>query len=68
MWNEHGEPVRETKGELVCTAPFVTMPLFFWNDPDGAKYRSAYFERFSGVVGEIAAEGRLRTGDARTAV
>ena len=49
VWNEHGEPVRETKGELVCTAPFVTMPLFFWNDPDGAKYRSAYFERFPGV-------------------
>jgi len=49
VWNERGEPVRETKGELVCTAPFVTMPLFFWNDPDGAKYRSAYFERFPGV-------------------
>jgi acetoacetyl-CoA synthetase len=49
VWDEHGEAVRETKGELVCTAPFVTMPLFFWNDPDGAKYRSAYFERFPGV-------------------
>jgi len=49
VWNEQGEPVRETKGELVCTAPFVTMPLFFWNDPDGAKYHSAYFERFPGV-------------------
>jgi acetoacetyl-CoA synthetase len=49
VWNERGEPLRETRGELVCTAPFVTMPLFFWNDPDGAKYRSAYFERFPGV-------------------
>ncbi len=49
VWDEHGEPVRETKGELVCTAPFVTMPLFFWNDPDGSKYRAAYFERFPGV-------------------
>ncbi len=49
VWDENGNPVRETKGELVCTAPFVTMPLFFWNDPDGAKYRSAYFERFPGV-------------------
>jgi acetoacetyl-CoA synthetase len=49
VWDEDGHPVRETKGELVCAAPFVTMPLFFWNDPDGAKYRSAYFERFPGV-------------------
>jgi acetoacetyl-CoA synthetase len=49
VWNEDGEAMRETKGELVCTAPFVTMPLFFWNDPEGAKYRFAYFERFPGV-------------------
>ncbi|HEY2525326.1 MAG TPA: acetoacetate--CoA ligase [Candidatus Binataceae bacterium] len=49
VWAEDGHPVRETKGELVCTAPFVTMPLFFWNDLDGAKYRAAYFERFPGV-------------------
>jgi len=49
VWDEHGKAVRQTKGELVCTAPFVTMPLFFWNDPDGVKYRSAYFERFPGV-------------------
>ena len=49
VWDEEGHPVVETKGELVCTAPFVTMPLFFWNDSDGAKYRSAYFERFPGV-------------------
>jgi acetoacetyl-CoA synthetase len=37
------------KGELVCTAPFPTMPLGFWNDPDGAKYRAAYYEKFPGV-------------------
>jgi acetoacetyl-CoA synthetase len=37
------------KGELVCTAPFPSMPIRFWNDPDGAKYRAAYFERFPGV-------------------
>jgi len=49
VWDEDGHPVRESKGELVCTAPFVTMPLFFWNDADGSKYRSAYFERFPGV-------------------
>ena len=37
------------KGELVCTRPFPTMPLGFWNDPDGAKYRAAYYEKFPGV-------------------
>jgi acetoacetyl-CoA synthetase len=37
------------RGELVCTAPFPSMPIGFWNDPDGAKYRAAYFERFPGV-------------------
>jgi acetoacetyl-CoA synthetase len=37
------------KGELVCTGPFPTMPLGFWNDPDGAKYHAAYYERFPGV-------------------
>jgi acetoacetyl-CoA synthetase len=37
------------KGELVCTAPFPSMPIGFWNDPDGSRYRAAYFERFPGV-------------------
>ena len=37
------------KGELVCTRPFPSMPLGFWNDRDGARYRAAYFERFPGV-------------------
>ena len=37
------------KGELVCTRPFTSMPVGFWNDPDGAKYRAAYFERFPDV-------------------
>ena len=37
------------KGELVCTRPFPSMPVGFWNDPDGARYRAAYFERFDGV-------------------
>lgn len=41
-------PVGE-KGELVCKKPFVSMPVGFWNDPDGAKYRKAYFERFPGI-------------------
>ena len=49
VWDEDGRPVRGEKGELVCTRPFPTMPVMFWNDPDGAKYSSAYFERFPGV-------------------
>jgi len=49
VWDENGRPVREQKGELVCTKPFPSMPLGFWNDPDGRKYHSAYFERFPGV-------------------
>jgi acetoacetyl-CoA synthetase len=49
VWNEEGIPVREEKGELVCTLPFPSMPIGFWNDPDGRKYRAAYFERFAGV-------------------
>ncbi|HVA69643.1 MAG TPA: acetoacetate--CoA ligase [Candidatus Binataceae bacterium] len=49
VWDESGESIRGRTGELVCTAPFPTMPVGFWNDPDGAKYRAAYFERFPGV-------------------
>ena len=49
VWNENGVPVREEKGELVCTMPFPSMPIGFWNDPDGRKYYAAYFERFPGV-------------------
>ncbi len=44
-----GRPVRGEKGELVCTRPFPVMPLGFWNDADGKKYRAAYFERFPGI-------------------
>lgn len=49
VWNEDGHPVRQEKGELVCTSAFPSMPVMFWNDPDGAKYRGAYFERFDNV-------------------
>ena len=49
MFNEKGEPVLQEPGELVCTRPFVSMPVAFWNDPDGAKYRAAYFERYPNV-------------------
>ncbi len=47
--DDNGRPARGTKGELVCTAPFPSMPVGFWNDPDGAKYRAAYFGKFPGV-------------------
>jgi acetoacetyl-CoA synthetase len=47
--DENGNPVREQKGELACTAPFPSMPVFFWNDPENAKYRSAYFSRIPNV-------------------
>jgi acetoacetyl-CoA synthetase len=46
VWSDTGQPVREQKGELVCTRPFVSMPVSFWNDPDGRRYHGAYFERF----------------------
>ena len=49
VFDDDGRPVRGRKGELVCTAPFPSMPIGFWNDPDGAKYRAAYFERFPDV-------------------
>ena len=41
--NEKGQPVRGEKGELVCTRPFPSAPIYFWNDPDGSKYYNAYF-------------------------
>jgi acetoacetyl-CoA synthetase len=50
--DEDGRPVppgRGLRGELVCTKPFPSMPIGFWNDADGSKYRAAYFERFPGV-------------------
>ncbi|MEJ1961378.1 MAG: acetoacetate--CoA ligase [Gammaproteobacteria bacterium] len=49
IFNDEGRPVRGERGELVCTAPFPCMPVAFWNDPEGRKYRAAYFERFPGV-------------------
>jgi acetoacetyl-CoA synthetase len=48
-WSEEGKSMIGKKGELVCTAPFPSMPVYFWNDPDGSKYREAYFEDFPGV-------------------
>ena len=49
VWDDDGQSVQQEKGELVCTRAFPCMPIGFWNDADGAKYKSAYFERFDNV-------------------
>lgn len=49
VWDDDGKPIQREKGELVCTKPFPSMPAMFWNDPYGAKYHAAYFERFDNV-------------------
>jgi len=45
-WNEAGEPVTGEVGELVCTQPIPSMPLYFWNDKDNARYLASYFEMY----------------------
>ncbi|GAB3030693.1 acetoacetate--CoA ligase [Oleiagrimonas citrea] len=47
--DEDGQPVRGEPGELSCLKPFPSMPICFWNDPDGKKYRKAYFDKFPNV-------------------
>ncbi len=49
VFDETGKPRRGEAGELVCTRPFPSMPVVFWDDPDGSKYRDAYFNFFPGV-------------------
>ena len=48
-YDENGTPVVGKQGELVCTAPFPSMPIYFWDDQEGKKYQAAYFEGFPGV-------------------
>jgi len=48
-FDDSGRPVIGEKGELVCCSPFPSQPVGFWNDPDGSKYRGAYFEHFPGI-------------------
>ncbi|KRB80730.1 acetoacetyl-CoA synthetase [Sphingomonas sp. Root710] len=48
-WDEAGHAVEGVVGELVCTRPFPSMPLYFWGDMDGSRYRSSYFNRWPGV-------------------
>ncbi|HEX6106498.1 MAG TPA: acetoacetate--CoA ligase [Gemmatimonadales bacterium] len=49
VFDPAGRPLRGAEGELVCARPFPSMPVRFWNDPDGARYRAAYFEHYPGV-------------------
>ncbi|HSQ09634.1 MAG TPA: acetoacetate--CoA ligase [Burkholderiaceae bacterium] len=49
VWDDAGRPVIDEVGELVCSEPFPSMPLYFWNDAYGKRYRESYFERYPGV-------------------
>jgi len=49
VYDEKGKPIVDREGELVCEAPAPPMPLSFWNDPDGKKYKEAYFEVYPGI-------------------
>ena len=49
VYDDAAKPIAQEKGELVCVKPFPSMPVMFWNDPEGSKYRAAYFERFPGI-------------------
>jgi acetoacetyl-CoA synthetase len=62
--DEQGGSLPRGRGELVCTRPFPSMPLGFWNDKDGKRFRNAYFERFPGIwahgdFAELTAHGGL---------
>ncbi len=62
IWDDEGHPLQGEKGELVCTAPFPCCPVGFWNDPDGSKFHSAYFDTWPNVwahgdYGEITEHG-----------
>lgn len=62
FFDSDGKPLRGQKGELVCTKSFPSMPVGFWNDPDGSKYHKAYFAKFPGIwahgdYGELTPQG-----------
>lgn len=48
-WDENGRPVIDEVGELVCIRPFPSMPLYFWGDEDGSRYRDSYFSEWPGI-------------------
>lgn len=49
VWDDDGNSLIGEKGELVCSRAFPSMPIMFWNDPDGRKYHAAYFDKFPNV-------------------
>ena len=49
IFDDGGKPIRGEQGELVCTRPFPSTPVGFWDDPEDRRYREAYFQRFDGV-------------------
>ncbi len=49
IWDDNGKPINNGVGELVCVKPFPSMPIYFWDDADNAKYRKAYFEKFPAI-------------------
>jgi len=49
VFDDAGNSVYDEKGEMVCTKPFPSMPIYFWDDADGARYKAAYFERFPNI-------------------
>ncbi len=62
IWDDAGQPVTQQKGELVCTRPFPSCPISFWNDPEGQKFHEAYFATYPGIwahgdYGEITEHG-----------
>ena len=48
-FDDDGKAVFDTEGEMVCTKPFPCMPIFFWGDTEGTRYRKAYFDRFENI-------------------
>ena len=48
-FDDNGKSVIGGQGELVCSAPFPSMPIYFWNDEDGSRYKSAYFKDYPGI-------------------
>ena len=48
-FDDNGKPVVNQQGELVCSAPFPSMPIYFWDDPDNSKYHSAYFDVYPNI-------------------
>ena len=64
IYDDDGRSLRQQKGELVCTRPFPSMPIYFWDDPQQRKFRAAYFDQFDNIwahgdYGEITAHGGL---------